>query len=127
MSMNAGTQQLDRQALHNATGGDLETSQELLRIFLVTVPRLMSELESASERADPAALRFGAHNLKNSLALVGAVSLAVMLERLETTCRSTSQEQWQPVIACVREATDRLMDEIRELLNEGAIGAVSRA
>jgi HPt (histidine-containing phosphotransfer) domain-containing protein len=62
----------------------------IVTLFLLTAPRLIKELEIASEAVEIAALHRASHSLRPCSATVGALSLATLCEALETLARSGS-------------------------------------
>jgi HPt (histidine-containing phosphotransfer) domain-containing protein len=62
----------------------------IVTLFLLTAPRLIKELEIASEAVEITALHRASHSLRPCSATVGALSLATLCEALETLARSGS-------------------------------------
>jgi HPt (histidine-containing phosphotransfer) domain-containing protein len=62
----------------------------IVTLFLLTAPRLIKELEIASEAVEIAVLHRASHSLRPCSATVGALSLATLCEALETLARSGS-------------------------------------
>ncbi len=74
-----------------AVGDDLQESLDLLRTtYLEDVPHLLDMLTQAAERSDFDKLRFAAHTLKSSSALMGATSLSEICRQLEEQARTQS-------------------------------------
>ena len=70
--------------------GRSDFMDRIITLFLLTAPRLVKELEVASEAVEIAALHRASHSLKPCSATVGALSLARLCETLETMARSGS-------------------------------------
>jgi two-component system, sensor histidine kinase len=70
--------------------GQPDFMDRIITLFLLTAPRLIKELEVASETVEIAALHRASHSLRPCSATVGALSLAALCETLETMARSGS-------------------------------------
>ncbi len=76
---------IDREALLERVGGDVEFLQEIARLFLDDCPRMVEQLRSACARGDAQAVQHVAHTLKGCVANFGAqpaCDAAFQVERL---------------------------------------------
>lgn len=81
-------QVLDRAALLDRVGGDLEFLQEIAGLFLEDCPRLLAEILTAVTGGDARTLEYAAHTLKGSVANFGAEAARDAALRLETLGRA---------------------------------------
>lgn len=80
-----GAEVLDRGALLERLGGDVELFHEIAGLFREDCPKLLLEIRSAVDGADSTALERAAHSLKGCVANFGApaaVRAALHLERM---------------------------------------------
>jgi len=81
-------QVLDRDALLDRVGGDLEFLQEIAGLFLEDCPRLLEKIRSAVSGGDARTLEHAAHTLKGSVANFGAQAARDAAFRLEALGRA---------------------------------------
>lgn len=81
-------QVLDRDALLDRVGGDLEFLQEIAGLFLEDCPKLLAEIRTAVSGGDARTLEYAAHTLKGSVANFGAEAAQDAAFRLETLGRA---------------------------------------
>jgi HPt (histidine-containing phosphotransfer) domain-containing protein len=63
---------LDREAILERVGGDVEFLQEIAGLFAEDCPKLLTQIRSAVSTGDPVALEHAAHTLKGSVSNFGA-------------------------------------------------------
>jgi HPt (histidine-containing phosphotransfer) domain-containing protein len=83
---------LNREALVERLGGDLELFQEITGLFRKDCPRLLSEIRSAVSEDNAPALERAAHTLKGSVANFGAEAAYAAAFRLEQMGRARQME-----------------------------------
>lgn len=66
---------------------------QLIEVYLENAPLLVKTVIEANQNKDPKQLSFGAHTLKSSSAILGAVPLATLCEALETLGNSGAIEK----------------------------------
>lgn len=88
---------------------------EIVDLYLRALPLRCGSIAQALAADDPAALRRAAHTLRSASALVGALSLATLCERLEDASEQTAA---LPVNAGTEVAAEsrRVQRELRALL-----------
>lgn len=98
---------LDRAALMERLGGDLALFEEITGLFREDCPKMLSQIRSAVQGADAAALERAAHTLKGCVANFGAgpaASAALDLEKMgrarqldnaERACQTLETELWR--------------------------------
>jgi HPt (histidine-containing phosphotransfer) domain-containing protein len=79
---------LDREALLDRLGGDLELFQEITGLFREDCPKLLSEIRSAVSEDNPPALERAAHTLKGCVANFGAAAAYEAALKLEQMGRA---------------------------------------
>jgi signal transduction histidine kinase/CheY-like chemotaxis protein len=93
---------------HEAFAGVLDT-------MIKDTPRLLSGLQQAMAKADPAQLRHWAHTLKSNAMLVGAEALAQKFQELERIARSDSMAAAAPKVATAQNHYEQLMAIVSKL------------
>jgi HPt (histidine-containing phosphotransfer) domain-containing protein len=83
-----GPQVLDREALLDRIGGDLEFLQEITGLFLEDCPKLLASIRTAVSGGDARTLEHAAHALKGSVANFGAEAARDAAFRLEALGRA---------------------------------------
>ena len=56
--------------IKNAVGGDKESLKEMIKIFLDTLPSLLSEIKNAFDKKDWQAVAKAAHSAKSNIEMV---------------------------------------------------------
>jgi len=83
---------LDRAALDAIRaldqGGAAGLLQQVVQLYLESVPQLIAELRRAGAAGDASAVRNAAHSLKSSSANLGAARLAEMCKAIEQAARA---------------------------------------
>ena len=103
---------IDWAALLARVGGDMEPLAELVRLFLDTYPRTLSEVREAVARADPEAVERAAHSLKGSVSYFtakGAFEAALSLEKMG---RENNLRDVQAACATLENEMRRLHQEL---------------
>jgi HPt (histidine-containing phosphotransfer) domain-containing protein len=92
----AGHEPIDMKTLESMRTVQKEGRPDILArivgLYLKTSPDLMKELQEAVRRREAAGLLHAAHTLKSSSAMVGALRLSEMCNRLEARARQASAE-----------------------------------
>ena len=70
--------------------GDVPFLVEVINCYLAETPIHLRGLRTAIGQKDRAALRYAAHSLKSSSAMVGAIALASLCAQLEALSQPTS-------------------------------------
>ncbi len=79
---------LDREALLDRIGGDVEFLGEIAELFREDTPRILAEIRTALTSGDGPALERAAHSLKGSVANLGGGAAREAAYRLEQLGRS---------------------------------------
>mgnify|MGYP001097660140 CR=1 FL=1 len=110
---------IDRAALLERLGGDVELFEEIAGLFREDCPKLLSEIRSAVHGADAPALERAAHTLKGCVANFGAQAAfdaALRLERLgrarELDGAASACETLETEIVRFQQALDALAREL---------------
>jgi two-component system, sensor histidine kinase and response regulator len=74
---------LDRDAILERVGGDVEFLEEIAGLFVEDCPKLLTEIRAAISAGNPTALEHAAHTLKGSVANFGARPAREAAFRLE--------------------------------------------
>ncbi len=86
--MTPDTPVLDREALMDRVGGDVEFLQEIAGLFQEDCPKLMEEIRAAVSAGDAHGLERAAHTLKGSVSNFGAEAARAAALRLESMGRA---------------------------------------
>jgi len=73
-------------------GSGIDLVSELIEMFLVDGPEMLAGIRAAYADGEIAQLAIGAHNLKGSVANLGAVHLAEVCKQVETAARAENVE-----------------------------------
>jgi HPt (histidine-containing phosphotransfer) domain-containing protein len=79
---------LDRTAILDRVGGDVEFLDEIAALFAEDCPKLLADIRSAIAAGNPVGLERAAHTLKGSVANFGAEAARQAALRLELLGRS---------------------------------------
>lgn len=101
-------------ALQQVTGGDPALFAELLEIFLRTVPAASARLRQAALHLQVSVIAIQAHEMRSSLAMVGAVDTSLWCERLERAARRGSDPALRTEGEALCAQLDRLIAQVRE-------------
>ena len=109
----------DAAALLDLVGGDEALMREIVGLFLVEAPRLLSQIRVALTEGNASALQFAAHSLKGSVGSMAAVrSFGAALE-LETVARTGRVEDAAPAAATLEAEIVRLERALAHLAPAG--------
>jgi HPt (histidine-containing phosphotransfer) domain-containing protein len=111
---------LDRNHLLDALDGDRDLVADVVRTFLETTPELVAATRQAVRLADSDGVRRSAHQLKGSLANVGAGPASRAAANLEAAGRSGAAESLPRARAALATEMERLMPEIQAMAGPGA-------
>jgi PAS domain S-box-containing protein len=103
---------LDRAAALEHVGGDPQLLRELTDVFLQDCPRLETEIRTALQNGDVAALQRGAHSLKGAASILGGQSVFEAALRLEKMGRMGDLAQAQSAWEILKQALDQLRDAL---------------
>jgi CheY-like chemotaxis protein/HPt (histidine-containing phosphotransfer) domain-containing protein len=90
------TAPLDRSALTDLTGGDVQAEREILIDFRRVNDEDAAMLRRAVDKSDFAAVATASHRIKGASKMIGATALAGVCERLE---RAGSASDWKSVVS----------------------------
>lgn len=79
---------LNRDALLERIGGDMDFLKEITEVFVEDTPKLMTEIRSAICNGNPHALEYAAHSVKGSASNLGAERARVVAHQLELLGRT---------------------------------------
>jgi CheY-like chemotaxis protein/two-component sensor histidine kinase len=88
------TAPLDRSALADLTGGDMQAEREILNDFRRVNDEDAAMLRRAVDKSDFAAIATASHRIKGASRMIGATALAGVCEHLE---RASSASDWESV------------------------------
>jgi CheY-like chemotaxis protein len=108
--------EVDKGALHEITGGDLEFERELLETFVSSGDQCLAEIVAALRIGDYATIGNRAHALKGASANIHAGGLAAAASNLESAARASSATE---IDGLVQELTVRLRAVNAELRDAG--------
>lgn len=105
MSSNVKTPPLDPKVLAKLReamkGSGIDLVGELIEMFLVDGPEMLAVIREAYAEGEISQLAIGAHNLKGSVANLGAVHLAEACKEVETAARAEELEPLGQLLECL--------------------------
>jgi len=109
---------LDRDALMDRVGGDVEFLQEIATLFMEDCPKLLGEIRTAVQVADARGLENAAHTLKGSVANFGAEAAREAARRLESMGRAGDLKPASQAYAELEEEIQRFTTALTALSTE---------
>ena len=106
---------MDREALLDRVGGDMELLQEIVGIYLAECPVLLNDIERAISSGDAYLLERSAHNLKGCVSNFGAEEAVAAAHALEQMGRQKSLAQAQSAIAKLQIELQRLKPALLQM------------
>ncbi|MCW2246261.1 PAS domain S-box-containing protein [Azospirillum fermentarium] len=103
--------------LHALCGGDPALIREMLDEFITVGCGILADIRAAVSRRDARAVQSGAHNLKGSARIAGALALAESARTLET---AAPRADW-PRIEAQAALTARSLADMERLRDEGGL------
>jgi len=111
-------QVLDRDALLDRVGGDIEFLQEIAGLFLEDCPKLLAQIRTAVSGGDARTLENAAHTLKGSVANFGAEAARDAAFRLEALGRSGDMKPAPDAYSVLEQEIQRFTQELGRLSQE---------
>jgi len=111
---------LDPNHLLEALDGDRELVALVVQTFLESTPELVEATREAVRRADPDGLWKSAHQLKGSLANMGAGPASRAAAELEAAGRNGTADAMPGALAALEAEMTRLLPELQELAGPGS-------
>jgi HPt (histidine-containing phosphotransfer) domain-containing protein len=111
---------LDPDHLLEALDGDRGLVAEIVRTFLRATPELVDATRRAAGSGDLEGVRRNAHQLRGSLATVGAGPAARAAAKLETAGRDGAPEAVPAAMAALDAEITRLLPELQGLAGPGS-------
>jgi two-component system, sensor histidine kinase and response regulator len=104
---------VDRQALRELTGGDLEFERELAETFVISGDQCLAEIMAALKTSDFDTVRKRAHSLKGASANIHALDLSHAASSLESAVRENSTSAIGGLVAELSEKLAAVNAELR--------------
>lgn len=101
------------ETFHTIAGDDPVLLAELLEIFLRTVPPATERLRTAARRLQMSVVAMQAHEMRSSLAMVGAAATGLACEQLEKAARRGSDPAIRTQGEALCEELDLLVAQMR--------------
>jgi two-component system, sensor histidine kinase and response regulator len=111
-------QVLDRNALLDRVGGDIEFLQEIAGLFLQDCPKLLAQIRTAVSGGDARTLEYAAHTLKGSVANFGADAAREAAFRLEALGRAGDMKPAPDAYSILEQEIQRFTQELGTLSRE---------
>ncbi len=112
-------QVLDRDALLKLVDHDRDLLRELVDLFLVDSPALMSEIQAGVAEGDAARLEMAAHTLKSSVGNFGAMRAFELARWLESMGRDNKLAGAQEIYTALKQEMARVSTVLAEIAREG--------
>jgi len=101
-------------------GGERELFEEVLELFVQTIPQIRQDLETAIASKDASRLRLVAHGLKGSAANVCAESARQVAEQIEGMAKREDFTEVDKVFADLDTHLKRLEEYVKSSFPEGS-------
>lgn len=114
---------IDRDALLNRVGGDVELFAEIVRLFLADCPARVADIQAAVAAGDGDAIRLTCHALKGAAGNLSAMDLMAAARALE---RIGAEGRIEAAPAAFRELTTQAalaIDSLRQMVPVTAVSA----
>jgi two-component system, sensor histidine kinase and response regulator len=98
----AGQPPWNRAAALEVVGGDESLLYEIVQLFMVESPMLLSQIEEASLHHDLRMLELAVHSLRGELRYLAAPEASRIAEKLETAARTGDMEDTADIMAELR-------------------------
>lgn len=98
-------------------GGDEESLNRAIELFLHEIPTLISDLKEAIEKGNFTAIQMRAHALKSASAQVSAVTLRMSSKKIEIAAR----EKNRPLVEVLFTEFETIVDKTLMLINERVV------
>jgi two-component system, sensor histidine kinase and response regulator len=115
METQPSVQSFDRAALLDIVEGDLTLLQELIKVFLVDTPRLLTDLRVAVARRDTRRIGSVAHRLRGSMANFQAQAAVTGAQQLEEMAGRNELLEVDAALASFEQSTAELIDGLKGL------------
>jgi HPt (histidine-containing phosphotransfer) domain-containing protein len=99
-------------------GSNETLAQKTVHMYLKTTPGLLHDLKIAAHNRDQNGLRLGAHTLKSSSAIVGAVALSQLAKQLEHAAREQKALNSEAAIQSLGECFDQTKKALEQHLGQ---------
>jgi HPt (histidine-containing phosphotransfer) domain-containing protein len=109
---------LDREAILERVGGDVEFLQEIAGLVAEDCPKLLTQIRSAISTGDPAAVEHAAHTLKGSVSNFGAEPARQAALRLEMLGRSGDLAQAPEACSVLEQEVQRFTHALTALARQ---------
>ena len=109
---------LDKSAVLDRVGGDVELLREVVVLFLNDYPKLLSDIRAASQRNEPERLEEAAHTLKGAVSNFAAEAAIQCALRLEQMGRMRDLSRAPQAIMQLEIELQRVKDELLVLDKE---------
>lgn len=105
----------DYQRLRERLGGDDEATGEMIALFLVQAPILVSELRHVTGAKNWESVAMLSHTLKGASATLGAITLSDLAAEMEHAARNPSEADPQAILSRIDRALRQLAQSAEEL------------
>jgi HPt (histidine-containing phosphotransfer) domain-containing protein len=110
---------IDLGQLITLADGQDEVLKTWIDIFLEDTPALLEQMSTAADQKDARCLQVSAHSLKSQSAIIGALALAGLSQKLEYAGRGNVLEGITGDIACINAEYERVCAALKEALVQG--------
>lgn len=112
----ARDERLNWSAALEATGGDRDLLQEVVRSILIEWPDLLRQLEASVSNRDDAVIQRAAHTVAGTMRMFRAESLVHSAARLEQAGQSGELDAAGPLLQALQQQMRHVMEELQEFL-----------
>jgi HPt (histidine-containing phosphotransfer) domain-containing protein len=112
----------DPQALLDRVHGDLNLLRELVDLFAIEVPGMLSRIEKAIQDGSPSEMEKASHKIKGSMLQFSAQTAANIARQLEESGQTGSMAGTGMLLEKLRKEIDVLLHTLRAMLQNSPTG-----
>lgn len=115
---NKSLEKVDLDVLLNHFGGDMNILEEVIRSYLATLPRYLSEIEVAIKNKNARNLQIAAHTLKGNISNFFLDHITKQCAELEDMGRRNNFSKAESAFSEAKENIEKLSDELNAILSK---------
>ncbi len=101
----------------NAVGGDRESLKEMIKIFLDTLPPLISEIKDALDKKDWQTVAKAAHSAKSNINMLEIKSSFAKMKEIEALAKAKEKTEKIPLLLeDIKTEMEKVFEELRKEL-----------
>jgi len=98
--------------------GDLQVQKKILKVFLSSSEEMVAMMEAGVENSDTTVVAHAAHTLKSSSAMVGAMELSRLCQKIEAVINHDGLSGLAVVVQETRQVREMVERECLSIINQ---------